>query len=152
MLQATDLQIAEHDMIFLHQTRTPTHLVHMHAYPSLHHTLKSQKISKLRLPIWHYFSLLGCKHYNVIFNIRPANCWPLHFPHTRGSLPHSGHRRDGTVSSYSIICCLLIVQCVASCLIYCTLFKRRSENRTINFLMGLVCDPHNYSIQVLHTH
>lgn len=41
-----------------------------------------------------------------------------------------------TIYSYSMLYCLVIVQYVASCLVYCTLFNSGSEDRIINFIMG----------------
>lgn len=40
------------------------------------------------------------------------------------------------MSSYSIFCFLLIFQCVALGLIYCTLLKPCCEDRIVNFLMS----------------
>lgn len=55
-----------------------------------------------------------------------------------GPLPQLVNRTDDAelMSSYSIFCFLLIFQCVALGLIYCTLLKPCCEDRIVNFLMS----------------
>lgn len=68
-------------------------------------------------------------HSDTVFNYR------LFFFYL--SPPHSGRKdSDSGYCSYSMICFVLIVQCVSLGVIYCMLLKPLSVYRIINFLIG----------------